>query len=282
MEATELGLYFYVARWYDSELAHFIQADQTIPGIANAKAYDRFAYVENNPILFADLNGLEKVIILYGEYDDDADNASFSAAAETQKQKALAAGYTEEDILMVKTSTEDKFFEAIEGSEVGEIEHIYVFSHGWSENYNASEDTYVPGGGLQLGPLDEYEMQIMANDLGFYYQQELQNRFAPEADIYLYACSTARGTLPQTMADVYDVTVYAYEETLSFFETVGIGNSETEFTIPYVGFLGNLFSDSEVEMSPSIGVWNFVVPNRSIESRKFFPNAAMQRAILRN
>jgi RHS repeat-associated protein len=38
LNQNSLGLYFYVARWYDSELAHFIQADQTIPGIANAKA----------------------------------------------------------------------------------------------------------------------------------------------------------------------------------------------------------------------------------------------------
>jgi hypothetical protein len=154
-----------------------------------------------------------------------------------------------------------------------------VFSHGWGEDSDGTIN-----GGLQLssGDWGDKTKQVSADDFLDERIKGLGNRFADGADVYFNACRTARGTLPQTMADVYDVTVYAYEETLSFFETVGIGNSETEFTIPYVGFLGNLFSDSEVEMSPSIGVWNFVVPNRSIESRKFFPNAAMQRAILRN
>ena len=43
-------LYWYRSRWYDGELAHFIQADTLVPGAGNTKAYDRYAYAEWNPI----------------------------------------------------------------------------------------------------------------------------------------------------------------------------------------------------------------------------------------
>ena len=57
MEAAELGLYFYVARWYDPYLNHFIQADTIVPGAGDAKTYDRYAYVKSNPILYNDPSG---------------------------------------------------------------------------------------------------------------------------------------------------------------------------------------------------------------------------------
>ncbi len=54
---NSLGLYFYVARWYDPYLNHFIQADTLVPGAGNVKAYDRYAYAEWNPIKFNDPTG---------------------------------------------------------------------------------------------------------------------------------------------------------------------------------------------------------------------------------
>ena len=53
----ELGLYYYVARWYDSALGRFIQADTMIPDPGSSTAYDRYAYVQNNPINFSDPSG---------------------------------------------------------------------------------------------------------------------------------------------------------------------------------------------------------------------------------
>ena len=62
LEAAELGLYYYVARWYDPYLTHFIQADTIVPGAGNAKAYDRFAYVKNNPLNYTDPSGHAELI----------------------------------------------------------------------------------------------------------------------------------------------------------------------------------------------------------------------------
>ena len=42
------GLYYYGARWYDSSLSRFVQADSIIPQPGNPLAWDRYAYVLNN------------------------------------------------------------------------------------------------------------------------------------------------------------------------------------------------------------------------------------------
>jgi len=53
----ETGLYYYGARYYDPELARFIQADSTIPDPEFSQAYNRYAYVYNNPLKFTDPTG---------------------------------------------------------------------------------------------------------------------------------------------------------------------------------------------------------------------------------
>ena len=54
LQPAEAGLYFYSARWYDPQLGRFIQADTVVPGAGNPGAYDRYAYVLNNPINLTD------------------------------------------------------------------------------------------------------------------------------------------------------------------------------------------------------------------------------------
>jgi len=56
-EAAEIGLKYYIARWYDSEIGHFIQADTIVPGAGNPLAWNRYAYVEYNPIRYTDPTG---------------------------------------------------------------------------------------------------------------------------------------------------------------------------------------------------------------------------------
>ena len=53
----ELGLSYYVARWYDGELGHFISADTIIPQPGNALDWDRYAYVLWNPMRYTDPSG---------------------------------------------------------------------------------------------------------------------------------------------------------------------------------------------------------------------------------
>ena len=56
-EKSNTGLYYYNARWYDSELSRFVQPDTIIPDQYNPLDLDRFAYTRNNPINFNDPTG---------------------------------------------------------------------------------------------------------------------------------------------------------------------------------------------------------------------------------
>jgi RHS repeat-associated protein len=52
---TDFGLYFYNARWYDSQLGRFAQADSIIP--PGVQGLDRYAGMANNPVRFTDPSG---------------------------------------------------------------------------------------------------------------------------------------------------------------------------------------------------------------------------------
>jgi len=52
---NSFGLMYYHARWLDVSLGRFAQADSIVPG--GVQGYDRYAYVQNNPLLFVDPSG---------------------------------------------------------------------------------------------------------------------------------------------------------------------------------------------------------------------------------
>ncbi|HBA92108.1 MAG TPA: hypothetical protein DCZ08_10310, partial [Anaerolineaceae bacterium] len=54
---AEIGLYYYVARFYDPYLNHWTQPDTIVPDPYNPLAYDRYSYSSNNPINYADPSG---------------------------------------------------------------------------------------------------------------------------------------------------------------------------------------------------------------------------------
>jgi RHS repeat-associated protein len=57
LRQPELGLYYYVARWYDPQIGHFVQADTVVQNSYVPSAYDRYSYVSNNPINNSDPTG---------------------------------------------------------------------------------------------------------------------------------------------------------------------------------------------------------------------------------
>jgi len=54
---SELGLYFYNARYYDPDLGRFTSADTIVPQPGNPPDWDRYAYVRNNPVNYIDPSG---------------------------------------------------------------------------------------------------------------------------------------------------------------------------------------------------------------------------------
>jgi len=56
-EEAGLGLYYYGARWYDPALGRFIQPDTIVPNPGDVQSFDRYAYVNNNPLKYIDPTG---------------------------------------------------------------------------------------------------------------------------------------------------------------------------------------------------------------------------------
>jgi RHS repeat-associated protein len=51
------NLYYYNARWYDPAIGRFMQADTIVPSQQGTQAFDRYAYVNNNPLIYTDPSG---------------------------------------------------------------------------------------------------------------------------------------------------------------------------------------------------------------------------------
>ena len=53
----DTGLYFYGSRYYDPQLARFIQTDTLLPDIFDPQSLNRYSYVRNNPLKYIDPTG---------------------------------------------------------------------------------------------------------------------------------------------------------------------------------------------------------------------------------
>jgi RHS repeat-associated protein len=63
---SDFGLMFYNARFYDSQLGRFTSADTIVPKSQGVQAYDRYAYVSNNPLRYTDPTGHCAVCAIVG------------------------------------------------------------------------------------------------------------------------------------------------------------------------------------------------------------------------
>jgi RHS repeat-associated protein len=68
--ADYVNLYWYNSRFYDHSLARFTQPDTIIPSPGNTLAWDRFSYVQNNPLKYTDPTGHD---ICNDPYDEGCD-----------------------------------------------------------------------------------------------------------------------------------------------------------------------------------------------------------------
>ena len=56
-EEAEVGLYYYVARWYDPAIGRFVQADSIVPNPGSAVGFDRYSYAFIDPLKYSDPSG---------------------------------------------------------------------------------------------------------------------------------------------------------------------------------------------------------------------------------
>jgi RHS repeat-associated protein len=65
-EDASIGLYFYGARYYDSALGRFIQADTLVPAPGDPQSLNRYAYTLNNPLRYTDPTGHDAQCAAFG------------------------------------------------------------------------------------------------------------------------------------------------------------------------------------------------------------------------
>ncbi len=81
-----IGLYEYGFRWYDAQIAKFVQVDPLADDYSYKSTYD---YAENSPISFIDLDGAEKAnpeLLSNGQLQDKGGHASINAIAGSEER----------------------------------------------------------------------------------------------------------------------------------------------------------------------------------------------------
>ena len=95
--ASDFGLMYYNARWYDSYLNHFTQPDSIIP--PGPQGYDRYAYVSNNPINRTDPTGHKEVCTTTRD-----DSGYISRECHDDGTPTFYNGYTEAELIAFSES----------------------------------------------------------------------------------------------------------------------------------------------------------------------------------
>ncbi len=107
---SDFGLMFYNARWYDSSLGRFTQADSIIP--AGVQGHDRYAYVSNNPLKYTDPTGHVEACGEIGESCKHADTIlkdfGITTSGLSNKQKWTVANAAARSGVKLFNSFKDK------------------------------------------------------------------------------------------------------------------------------------------------------------------------------
>ncbi len=80
-----INLYWYGSRWYDPVLGRWIQPDTIIPLGQGVQAFDRYAYVNNSPVVYNDPSGHWMC--------DQYDPSCVETPQETAQYQVMVAGY---------------------------------------------------------------------------------------------------------------------------------------------------------------------------------------------
>ena len=135
----ETGLYYYGARYYDSEIGRFTAIDPWAGDITSPQSLNKYSYVHNNPIIFIDPTGM------YGMESGEVEEGDTLESITKELNDYFGTDYSYEDIA---------FFNGIEDADQIQIgSFVYMGAYNddgsaWLRSYDASEVTLDYWNGL--------------------------------------------------------------------------------------------------------------------------------------
>jgi RHS repeat-associated protein len=109
----EIGLYYYKARYYDSRLGRFISVDPVGGSANNLQSWNRYSYVQNNPINAVDPNG-EETIVVSGQPSVFHDNKLHFLVNGLSRAASIAAAEGEQRTWIIFNGGDENGFPAAE------------------------------------------------------------------------------------------------------------------------------------------------------------------------
>lgn len=136
---SETGLYYYRARYYSAELGRFISRDP----IGTTDDVNLYGYVGNNPVMFSDPMGKEKILIFwweeYYDYERHDWKDAFKKKAEAYRSHLIKNWAKAGNIIVLDGSSGDKWKTALE--KYKNIKRITYYGHSWGQGLLLSDAT---------------------------------------------------------------------------------------------------------------------------------------------
>jgi len=165
-------LYWYSSRWYDSQLAHFTQPDTIIPDVGSSKSYDRYSYVENNPVNLKDPSGhlaCSDAHVAEGDCSDEGvglwrfTNVSFNGNWSKEEEEAIRSSVVETGIALASVMDGDSTPWEAFAEVFGEMEYSKFDK---DSNGNSGYCTGMTANGITCYSGEPVDPRLFTHELG--------------------------------------------------------------------------------------------------------------------
>ncbi len=198
---TETEFYYLQSRYYDPVVGRFLNADVFVSTGQGILGNNTFAYCNNNPIIYADYSGFERVLVIY----DDRSSGIFGfGGSGFRRQGELIAKQQRKKGNTVETMTFSSIEEFVKkwNSLDREYDTMIILSHGAAGSLDCN------GQRLVLGSYVE-KLYIL------YYISELKNVDVSNM-VFLYSCNGGTAdekgnSMAQAFANITNAPVKACE-----------------------------------------------------------------------
>ena len=191
----ETGFYYLNSRYYDPQVGRFINADGIIGANQDLQGYNLFAYCSNNPVMYVDPNGNQKIAVIYDSRTSGYFFGLFGGKGFEKQGKWMIDNLKKagNEVIACPFTTIEEFISQW-NSLNDKYDAIYIYSHGTS---GASIDC----AGKQLLPAS-FDSEYSYNDLDMITMNE-------NGVLYLFCCNggVKRSGLNTSTAEQFSIHI---------------------------------------------------------------------------